>query len=896
MPLRKTDIIALLDKYNYSISDYIFGIPKPLKDLRVLAESLPDSSEYLNSDQRRQLFFMTLAIIKNFPVAPLAGYELSVRNFANTILTIHVSIYMSHCPIDIMRISRFAHPRPIGGPELDYDFYLESLVDFSDGKKRNEYFKILNEVFEIFMDSNLSIIGHDIRISRTISSLLNEEYWYNYPYVLSLLFGYLKLTNELSDHNVTLLLIELNNVNDMWRANNRKINFPADKLSAILSVNDPRLIYYIALKDGLSYLRAAGCLSAKNIMAAVSMPFKKDIWPNTYKLFMSLKALDALTLQISEYVLYIQNFLSGYYFLSNVIEKYASFLKKYNLFTLENFTLLFAPGLDHFMDLPASIPLSRFREMLEYDINRHFRYLSKCIELDESFPIDDNLRKFFTNWYAFSCIFKQLEIENFTIDLIKSLFRNAAHTQAIAAALRYLSLAQNEWFLLFERSSILTHFSQSLTPRIPEDQLTVYYRAILTVCATYPEDALAIRHIEECYREFLVPDRTPTIQYNPSQSVHFKSVEKTASESAIRLNKQFGAICKNEAAQQQIISELRKFLKTLDQSQPKNIAALQRLENLASYAHASMGNFVDPVSKVSNRKLLALCWLAIQNDEVRIGTLSAAEIAMVNALYEIHRGLNLDELGRDNDREAYSAICSSGAFNKLMQEMMGVLSLVNIVIVATPIAAKKLPIIIFEELLNYLTHLREAANSDELKNALKIKIIALKDGGIDAGVWREIESRVYSRMMDDFASLYSDISGEAKLKAEMLNSYPYIKIELSQEKFERIVQECATRYFYALKDTASSAQALSTLVAVRSEGVAAIWAAIVASVATEAFKVFGGLFADGIEGEEFRAFIVSGRMLRLNEGSCTRVATSIRDITTCAAEAGVGAAHIEMAA
>ena len=63
-------------------------------------------------------------------------------------------------------------------------------------------------------------------------------------------------------------------------------------------------------------------------------------------------------------------------------------------------------------------------------------------------------------------------------------------------------------------------------------------------------------------------------------------------------------------------------------------------------------------------ELLALSWLAVNDNGVRTGSFDDAKNQFIEGLYEIQRGYNLSEAGVDlHGSDVF--ICSGGTFNKV---------------------------------------------------------------------------------------------------------------------------------------------------------------------------------------------------------------------------------------
>ncbi len=123
--------------------------------------------------------------------------------------------------------------------------------------------------------------------------------------------------------------------------------------------------------------------------------------------------------------------------------------------------------------------------------------------------------------------------------------------------------------------------------------------------------------------------------------------------------------------------------------------------------------YTDPTSGVNTRELLALSWLAVNDDGVRTGSFDDAKNQFIEGLYEIQRGYNLSEAGVDlHGSDVF--ICSGGTFNKLLEKLSGVHPDVTIEFITPELAALKLPIIVKEEVVSYLAAKANPSTASEL--------------------------------------------------------------------------------------------------------------------------------------------------------------------------------------
>jgi hypothetical protein len=235
---------------------------------------------------------------------------------------------------------------------------------------------------------------------------------------------------------------------------------------------------------------------------------------------------------------------------------------------------------------------------------------------------------------------------------------------------------------------------------------------------------------------------------NNSQSTHTASVHRTVSESATRLTNRYPEVM-GSAVLNSLITTITNEINALPAGNPKNEAAKRCVARLAAPEYA----YTDHSSGVNSRELLALSWLAIHDNNARIGTLEDATGQFIEGLYEIQRGYNLSAAGVDM-QGADSSICSGGTFNKLMEKLNGVHPDVVIKMITPQLFALKLPIVVREEVHNYLASKASPATMSELTQFTD-QIKKIEEEGI-GDIWDAIKDKVSTRLFDEFGSLYAN--------------------------------------------------------------------------------------------------------------------------------------------
>ena len=162
-------------------------------------------------------------------------------------------------------------------------------------------------------------------------------------------------------------------------------------------------------------------------------------------------------------------------------------------------------------------------------------------------------------------------------------------------------------------------------------------------------------------------------------------MHKSISESVVKLQAQYN----NDSRIHKAFQELCKAVKSLPKEVGKNASAIRCIDRFLS--NVCYLNFVDPVSRVSTKQLLGFAWLAINDATDK----SEAKERLIEGLYEIQRGYNLDENNVD-DNGGDRPICIPGTFNKIMEKLVGINANVQIVHITKETATAKLQCVVKE--------------------------------------------------------------------------------------------------------------------------------------------------------------------------------------------------------
>ncbi|ALB23556.1 hypothetical protein Psal006b_00823 [Piscirickettsia salmonis] len=128
---------------------------------------------------------------------------------------------------------------------------------------------------------------------------------------------------------------------------------------------------------------------------------------------------------------------------------------------------------------------------------------------------------------------------------------------------------------------------------------------------------------------------------NGNQSTHTVSIHESVSQSVMRLMELYGRSIQDKALGW-TVKEITKYLDSLG-SDIKSTSARKAFRRLTSAGYS----FTDPGSSISTQQVLALVWISIHDEKQRLGKLNDAKNLFVESLYEIQRGYNLAEDGKD---------------------------------------------------------------------------------------------------------------------------------------------------------------------------------------------------------------------------------------------------------
>jgi hypothetical protein len=161
-------------------------------------------------------------------------------------------------------------------------------------------------------------------------------------------------------------------------------------------------------------------------------------------------------------------------------------------------------------------------------------------------------------------------------------------------------------------------------------------------------------------------------------------------------------------------------------------------------------DYIDSISEISTRQLLALCILAIDDEErLREKQVSREDAfrALIQGMYEIQRGYNLNIQNID-DEQADAPICTVGTFNKLVSCLWGLHPDCVIYVITKETANAKLLPVIIEKAMDFLKHEQQTRSRDDFAALLReIRSDALTP------IWENIKRAVYASMEEEFGGL-----------------------------------------------------------------------------------------------------------------------------------------------
>ena len=232
--------------------------------------------------------------------------------------------------------------------------------------------------------------------------------------------------------------------------------------------------------------------------------------------------------------------------------------------------------------------------------------------------------------------------------------------------------------------------------------------------------------------------------FNPKQSTHTQSIHESIGQAACLLKKTYEKYLTIEQVENYLF-DIKDHVLELPH-QKKNIIIKSSVFRLCS----PVSQMIEPISKLSIQQLLVLVWLAIHDQSKRLCPLSDGLHAFHEALYEIQREYNFDEVGVDLDGKDQPA-CLGGAFNKLIERLQGIYPGIEIIYISKYIVTQKLKIICLEEIERYISQKKSQFNIAEFRDL----IFELCNKGLDL-IWSEISQPIRKRFFEEFGCLFNN--------------------------------------------------------------------------------------------------------------------------------------------
>lgn len=276
----------------------------------------------------------------------------------------------------------------------------------------------------------------------------------------------------------------------------------------------------------------------------------------------------------------------------------------------------------------------------------------------------------------------------------------------------------------------------------------VMVRGVIKICTTpsfKPETLLKgyiDRQRKTQYNCFVLSTNTDG-NFSYAQNTHLLRVHTSVSESAIALHERYGNQNPNQA-----LTTIKKQL-TKSDCDRKTMAARRCFEDLLQ-----QDSFIDLTSGVRLSELLGYIALAILDTDTIACASEVAFEQLRQGLYETQRGYNLDDQGIDDERDEDQPICRLGAFNKLISVLNGIHPDVTLEFVSFYQASVKLPVVVRQEVTDYLKKLSDSLQTIEKLLKFNNLIEKLESEGVTA-IWNHIRGSVYAKMVEEFKELHT---------------------------------------------------------------------------------------------------------------------------------------------
>jgi len=234
--------------------------------------------------------------------------------------------------------------------------------------------------------------------------------------------------------------------------------------------------------------------------------------------------------------------------------------------------------------------------------------------------------------------------------------------------------------------------------------------------------------------------------FNDGQSTHVASVHRSVSEAIEKLKLAYG----RGLILEETLAQLKSFVDGLPPSLQHD-AAKRGLSRLLSMTDM-LG------SDTSLPQLLAFIYVALHDEEKRIGHLDDAKSMLVDGLFEIQRGYNLSALGID-DGGSDLPICVAGSYNKLIEKLNGVHRDIEVSIITRQAASMKFPRLAEAHARDYLYHLASPRTAAEAHAMKKLLHVMERHHTLEP-IWDRIKGTVSSVLWEEYQEAFQGVAGQ----------------------------------------------------------------------------------------------------------------------------------------
>lgn len=399
------------------------------------------------------------------------------------------------------------------------------------------------------------------------------------------------------------------------------------------------------------------------------------------------------------------------------------------------------------------------------------------------------------NSYTVASVYVELSRANILNDITRaSVLKFRAHYEVscVLSGVQLLSssnlLNDENYSRFIQNRGCFTYF---LLTRLPSHLFNqIVFDQIITLGDENTIDEYVHTLLAQQEREQHAHNVHPQETINEGQSTHTASVHKSVTESLIRLKARYGS---SKRINQLACEGALQFAYAINEKNFPEIEALKR--NAAKDFLCKVSKIWDEEeagSKVSIQAMLGYIWQAMHDTNLLKCDSRTAEILFIEHLYEITRGYNIDDVGKDNGQDQDLAICISGTINKLVDTLNGGLHPdIDIIFVTKKTAAVKLTIIVRECVIDYVKQsndkalLLKAISKMEQRNFDKELEKVVISWEIPQEILDQIKEKVLHQFNDEFATFLE--IGEL---SELTDTMEYVLVdEASFKKIEAICKD-----------------------------------------------------------------------------------------------------------